>query len=116
VDLPVGQYWATVNLPGYYAASQLITVQAAQVVEWTAALVELPFAITASTWYPTARQIALTWNSKPLETYRVEWSSDLVTWTPLVVGYPATGYNTSWTSAAQPLGMGKQFFRVKLEN
>lgn len=115
VDLPVGAYSGTVNVPGYYPVTTTLSITGAHVAGWNLALVPLPFAITQSSWNEAQRKISLTWNSTPGLTYRIESSQNLQTWSPLAVGYPSAGYSTSFLSAAQPMGLTRQFFRVKVE-
>jgi uncharacterized lipoprotein YddW (UPF0748 family) len=114
VDLPVGSYVATVTVPGYYPASQVLTVTGANVSEWSPVLIPLPFAITAVQWNEAQQKITLTWNSLPERTYRIDSSTDMADWPALASSVPSAGYTTIWTSAALAPGAGRKFFRVSI--
>jgi hypothetical protein len=112
VDLPVGTYQLTINVPGYYAITRSVTVGGATVAEAALLLVELPLTITASNWDRVQRRMAMTWNSKPGKSYRVEASTDLQIWAQLGQNVASAGYVTSYTTPMQPEDGGRQFFRV----
>jgi uncharacterized lipoprotein YddW (UPF0748 family) len=116
VDLPVGSYTATVSLPGYFPVLQGLTVTGSEVTEWTANLVELPLTITQHSWNSGQRRITLTWNSRPLKTYRIDTSTTLDNWTALASAVTNTGYTTTWTSSTALPAADHRFFRVVLEN
>lgn len=58
---------------------------------------------------------ALTWTSKPDQTYRIEFSEDLENWIELEEEYPALADSetTSWTDTSSA-GVAKRFYRVIL--
>ncbi len=112
VDLPVGSYLLTVNVPGYYSATQTLLVTGANVVEWNPDLVPMRFEITAAQWNEGQQKISLTWNSLPQQTYRIEFSTDLIQWTTLAPSVTSAGYSTSWTSTSLSPAVSRRFFQV----
>ena len=76
-------------------------------------------AITAATRAAAAMQ--LTWSSVPGKQYRIQWSDDLVAWTPLDAGGSpvvveatsgaATSYSVAIPGSPQPL---RRFYRIEL--
>ncbi len=115
LELPPGSYSAQMQVPGYQPATVTFHVTGAQVAEVDFALTPLPFTITASAWNPAQRILSLTWNSRPEKSYRIEASTNLISWMPLATGVASGGYATSYTSPAQPSGIFRRFFRVKEE-
>jgi hypothetical protein len=114
VDLPVGTYTVTVDLPGYAPVTRSVTVAGALVAQQNVTLFEpnpLPFEITSHSWNRQQRRMTLTWNSQPGRTYRVEISGNMTAWSPLATGIVPAGTSTTWTSASLPLVM-RHFFRV----
>ena len=46
----------------------------------------------------------------------MEWSEDLVTWTPIVTNVQGTGYETSVAIDPALLGKARGFFRLLVED
>jgi hypothetical protein len=63
----------------------------------------------------TLRRTTVTWNSLPESHYRIETSTDFVTWTAVATGVASSGFTTAWTSAADPPGAFRRFFRIAEE-
>lgn len=117
VDLPAGDYTVTVNMPGYVPVTRTVTVNGALVAEENITLFlqsPLPFEITSNFWNKQQRKMTLTWNSQPGNTYRVEFSGNMSTWTPLASNIVPAGTSMTWTSATLPVS-GRHFFRVVTE-
>lgn len=111
VDLPVGNYTVTVNIPGWPVSTTTLTVTGAQVAGTAIILRRQPFEITSNAWNPRERKMTITWNSVIGRTYRVEIGSNLTTWIPLASGIVPAGGSTTWTSASLP-SASRHFFRV----
>jgi endonuclease/exonuclease/phosphatase family metal-dependent hydrolase len=67
-----------------------------------------PFRVTSFT--PADQSVSLTWQSVPGQSYRVEASASLTTWTALADNLLATNYSLTLTTN---LAVPAQFFRVK---
>lgn len=100
VDLPVGTYSITLNLPGYRPIVRTLTVTGGAVTQVPLTVVENPFLITNTVRNAVAGTFQITWNSVPGRTYRVEKSDTLTGWTTVVSGIAAapSGSNSyQWT-------------------
>ncbi|HEY9509166.1 MAG TPA: endonuclease/exonuclease/phosphatase family protein [Verrucomicrobiae bacterium] len=69
-----------------------------------------PFAVTISNFND---HVELAWFSIPGQTYRVERSWDLITWTPWITNLLATNSSTFFSGAT--FGSSNQFFRIRRE-
>lgn len=116
VDLPVGVYTLTLNLPGYQPITRTFAVNGATVAQQPLSVAEKPFIITNVVRNVPAGTLLITWNSVPGRTYRVEKSDTLTGWGPVASGIvaAASGSNThQWTI---PGNQGpKAFLRVVQE-
>ena len=71
------------------------------------------FAITTITRGPVAGQVTLTWTSTPGADYRVQRSTNLVTWSDLNPPVPSGGSTTSFTDTTLPANTLDIFYRVR---
>ena len=74
-----------------------------------------PIQVAAPTVNPSFGQMTLSWNSMPGASYRVEWSVDHTTWTPLLSGIASQGTTTLLTFA-DTFGSTFLLFRILEEN
>ena len=72
VDLPVGVYTLTLNLPGYQPIVRTFPVNGATVTQQPLTVAEKPFIITSTVRNVQAGTLLITWNSVPGRSYRVE--------------------------------------------
>ncbi|MDB6151013.1 MAG: hypothetical protein JWQ44_2461 [Chthoniobacter sp.] len=103
VDLPVGNYTATVTRPGYAPVTQNVAVTGATVAQRSLGVQRLPFRITSLVRTPApANKLTISWNSLPGRTYRIEGAAVPGQWSPIASGVSATtGSSTyEWTVPA----------------
>ena len=63
----------------------------------------------------SGNQLLITFESRDILSYTLESSPDLITWSPVTTGIPGeTGASSTTTSA--PIGTGRLFFRVRLDD
>lgn len=77
-----------------------------------------PLAFTNITYLPAAGTADVTWVSKPGKTYRLEYSSDMVTWIEETDSYPnggATGVRTTYQFKGIPATDRRRFFKATEE-
>jgi hypothetical protein len=74
-----------------------------------------PIQVAAPTVNPSFGQMSLTWNSMPGASYRVEWSVDHTTWTPLLSGIASQGA-TTMLMFTDTFGSPFLLFRILEEN
>ena len=71
--------------------------------------------VAAPTVNPSVGQMTLSWNSMPGASYRVEWSTNHTTWTPLLSGIASQG-TTTMLIMADTFGSPFLLFRILEEN
>jgi hypothetical protein len=77
---------------------------------------ETPFSISSLNLNAAAGKLTVAWNSNAGHTYRVEYSSDLSTWTPAATGLPGDASATSTYEWAIPANLaGRAYVRVVRE-
>jgi hypothetical protein len=116
VDLPIGTYTLTINIPGYRPVTKTVTVNGGQVAEPGLVMERLPFIITNSVHNPVANTLTITWNSLPGKTYRIERSQDLTTWSSVTTGLASGGGGTIYIWQIPPAWTGQAFLRAVEEN
>ena len=115
VDLPVGTYTATINVPGFQPFTRTFTVAGSLVSQPDTSLDIVPFVVTNTVRSVANNTVTITWNSVPGRTYRVEQSQNLTQWTTAASGLAASATSTShvWTI---PNGWSaRSFLRVARE-
>ena len=115
VDLPVGSYTASIAVPGFQPFTGTFIVSGGAVVQPATQLDIVPFVITANAYSAAGKTVAISWNSVPGRSYRVEQSQNLAQWTTTAAGVAAIATSTShvWTIPSGWTTRG--FLRVALE-
>lgn len=112
VDLPVGNYMLRVSIPGYRPLTRTFSVTGATVAEPALQIEAVPLQIISVSRSVAANTLAITWNSIPGQTYRVEGSDNLQTWSTITAGLAATGTTMVYQWTLPPGWQGQAFVRV----
>ena len=115
VDLPVGNYTLTVSSPGFGSQVRPVSITGAAVRQAAFALGPPVLDWRNYAYNPATRRANLTWTSEVGQTFRIEFSDDLETWTAHVSGYPSGGLSTSYQTPAAAAGTMRRFWRVRRE-
>ncbi len=115
VDLPVGNYTLSVNVPGYTVTARSFTVAGAAVSLQSVQLASVPLRITSVLRSLAGDTMTITWASVPGRRYRVEGSNNLQQWTTVAGGISAVGGSTSYQWMLPPSHRGQAFVRIAEE-
>jgi hypothetical protein len=116
VDLPVGTYTLTINVPGYRPVTTTVAITGAQVAQPGIVVERLPFIITNLVRNGVSNTLSITWNSLPQKTYRIERSQNLTDWSTVIAGIRATTGSTSYLWQYPVEWSAQAFLRAVEEN
>lgn len=115
IDLPVGSYSLSIDVPGFQPLIRSFTVTAGNVSQPATALVIVPFRVTNTVRPSGGNTVTITWNSVPGRKYLVEQAPNVGQWSTAVSGLIATGASSSYVWTIPPNWEKRAFLRVALE-